>query len=314
MQRMNGYMMHFMSPHMLILAAVILLLASLAIMAVIFFSRRVTAENLPVSSLLRGREDPFLAALDGSQAPGPPAGQETHDTLFILPDISHYTRFMTGNRFEFGHAQHIVFCLINAMIEAATKTVELSKLEGDAALFFTDAGRHSPARLGETVMDIFRGFFREQRRLIAANMCPCRACRSIDQLDLKIFVHRGHAARFRFRGSVDHFGLDVIILHRIMKNSVGGSRYVMITDAAADSIRLPERITPQRIRERVADVGVVGASVYEIDDALAAQLAQTPDHSRTSRLLETGRKLRENLRLLRSALRRARQSAAAPNP
>lgn len=68
-----------------------------------------------------------------------PAAEAT-GTIFLLPDISNYTFFMTSNRFSFGHAQHIIFSLVNAMIESATHKLELSKLEGDAALFFANAG------------------------------------------------------------------------------------------------------------------------------------------------------------------------------
>ena len=187
------------------------------------------------------------------------------DTIFIIPDISHYTRFIAGDHFSCSCKQEIIFSLINAIIEAGTKTVELSKLEGDAALFFANARSHSREEIGDTVMRIFHAFFKERNRLMAANFCSCRACRHIGDLDLKIFVHRGLATRFTFRGSVDHFGSDVVILYSLMKNSVMSDRYVMVTDAAAECIRLPSAFEIQQVQEQLNYIGIVRASVFHID-------------------------------------------------
>ena len=84
----------------------------------------------------------------------------------------------------------------------------------------------------------------------------------MDDLDLKIFVHKGKAARFKFRGSVDHFGTDVIILHRLMKNGVNNHRYVMVTDAAAECIELALHNEPYQIEEEIEQVGSVRADIF----------------------------------------------------
>jgi hypothetical protein len=211
---------------------------------------------------------------------------------------------MTGSEFSFAHAQHIVFSLINSMIIAASRTVELSKLEGDAALFFVDADRHSAGRIGECVFDIFAAFYAEQSRLIETNMCACRACRSIDSLDLKMFVHCGRAARFEFRGSTDHFGVDMIVLHRLMKNSVNSDRFIMLTDAAQTNVAFPVELPSYLIDEDLRGYGRIGATVFTLDDALAAVLAkQAPSTLATSRWTDAYRKLRANLASLRRVLR-----------
>ncbi len=294
-------MMHGMSSHMLFVWAVALLLVFAGTVIAIFMLRSASTGAIRVSELGFGKR---LKGLPFTRPELDPAGtgKAAHDTVFILPDISNYTRFMTGNRFAFGHAQHIIFSLINAMIDAATKTVELSKLEGDAALFFADSQKHSDAAIGQTVMDIFRAFFQERNRLLASNICACKACTSIELLDLKIFVHRGRAARFKFRGSVDHFGTDVIVLHRLMKNGVDGHRYVMVTDAAAQNIRLSGEHITYHVDEQIADIGPVRATVYEIDDATAAELGRADSRGKTSVARDLWLKLRENIRSVQAEL------------
>ena len=187
----------------------------------------------------------------------------TRDTLFILPDISHYTRFMASGHCTDKTAQFVIFSLINAMIKAATKTMELSKVEGDAVLFFVDAEKHSKQVIGTTLADIFSAFDIERERLMTSNLCSCKACQKINELNIKIFVHRGKATRFKFRGSIDHFGQDLIVLYRMMKNSISSDRYALITDAAADSIEFPEELRTEQIRFHVNDIGMVAAIKLE---------------------------------------------------
>lgn len=111
-----------------------------------------------------------------------------------------------------------------------------------------------------------------------------------------MFVHRGQAAQFEFRGSIDLFGTDVIVLHRIMKNGVEGHRYIMITDAAATSIKLPRAFDVSFVEEDVQHIGKIRASVHHIDDATADELAADAKAQRFSGISEIFAKLRENVR------------------
>lgn len=293
---MADHMMQGMQLPMLLAWAALALSAAGVTAAVVYFIRPACRDRLLVAELAASSHNPN-APRGAATAPG--ERFRAHDTIFILPDISNYTRFMTGNHFAFGHAQHVIFSLINTMIDAASRTVELSKLEGDAALFFVDAGRHSNEVIGGTVMRIFGAFYQERKRLAEANICLCKACRHINQLDLKIFVHRGQAARFEFRGTVDHFGTDVIVLHRMMKNGVNGHRYVMVTDAAADSIALPGIFETFDVEETIEHVGSVRASVFEISDNTVTELSNSTPNPPLSALAETTQKLQENLRSIK---------------
>lgn len=306
MDHMADHMTQGMQYQMVFMWILVAIFSMIIVAILAFFARRAPVDHLLVADLVAVADHPSVLSANKTGSPTDASPVRAHDTIFILPDISHYTRFMTGNQFAFAHAQHIIFSLINAMIVAATKTVELSKLEGDAALFFVDTSRYSDAVIGQTVMDIFCAFFNERKRLMESNLCLCRACRHIDDLDLKIFVHRGQAARFKFRGSIDHFGTDVIILHRMMKNGVHGHRYVMVTDAAAGCISLPGNLEPFQVEEDVEHVGRVRASVFEIDDAKAAELSDAGLVMRKSKVRETHRKLWQNIRSIQVALGFAR--------
>ena len=305
MDSMSPGMMHGMPLGMIGLWAVLLLVLGLFGWLIFFFSRRAETSDLLIANLAMRRNDAELRKFFEKPGSDTELGSGTHDTLFIFPDISGYTRFMTGSEFSFAHAQFIIFSLINAMISAATKTVRLSKLEGDAALFYADATRLSAEEMDKTLYRIFTAFFSERQRLIDANACPCRACQSIRDLDLKIFVHRGEAARFEFRGSVDHFGTDVIVLHRLMKNNVDDRRYVMVSEAAARSVDLSFGGAPDHVREAIEHVGQVSATVYHIDGRTVEEMIKASSLERRSSAADFTAKLRGNLAAAFSKLRQA---------
>ena len=289
---MNDPMMQDMGFHGFFMWGLLIVIVTLGVALTVFFLRRVSDTRLPIEGWA-SKDRGFQKWAGRASAP---RDLTPHETVFVLPDISHYTRFMAGTHFSFGHAQHIVLSLLDAMIEAATQTLELSKLEGDAALFYVDAHRHSPEVIGETVMAVFGAFFRERKRLMEASLCRCQSCKHIADLDLKIFVHRGQAARFSLRGFVDHSGTDVIVLHRLMKNSVASDRYVMITDAASTSVKLPKSFGTSGLEENVADVGSVRATVHEIDDAMVAEFERQEAVRAVSYVSDTLQKLRMNIR------------------
>ncbi len=294
-----------MQHHIFMYGLITAMLVGLGVAAMLFFSRRSSTDRLLVSDIAARNpgflHQPSMTAEELAAFDDPSA----QDTIFILPDISHYTQFMTGNRFAFGHARYVVFSLLNAMIDTATKKVQLSKLEGDAALFFVDSKRLGNSELGQIVIDIFGAFFRERQRLIKSNICRCSACSQIENLDLKIFVHRGRASRFEFRGSIDHFGTDVIILHRMMKNSVRDHRYVMITNAAASCIELPGEFETFTLEEEHDHIGKFSAKVHKINDAMAMSLGHS-DNSNSSWLNDLASKLQQNLKTATRFLNRWR--------
>ena len=60
-------------------------------------------------------------------------------------------------------------------------------------------------------------------------ICPCGACSSASQLALKIIVHFGSVGTMRVKDHVKFIGKDVIVAHRLLKNSVKESDYLLIT-------------------------------------------------------------------------------------
>jgi hypothetical protein len=97
--------------------------------------------------------------------------------------------------------------------------------------------------------------------MVAVTTCPCNACKNIGILKLKFVIHRGKFSRQRLGGVEQLHGSDVIVPHRLVKNSIPIKEYLLATDAVLSRLsdERQKRFTPY---EEKYDLGVVKAG-YE---------------------------------------------------
>ena len=149
----------------------------------------------------------------------------------MIADIGGYTRFMKLTRMNLAHAQQVVADLLVAVIDAAAP-LELAKLEGDAALLWAPMSK-DPERLRElsaAVMRIRAAFLQKRTQMVADNSCSCESCQQISNLKLKFVAHEGEVALQKVKRNVELAGVDVILVHRMLKNNVPVNEYVLMTD------------------------------------------------------------------------------------
>jgi len=174
----------------------------------------------------------------------------------VLADISGYTQFMRLHRMSVIHAEQIITDLLESVIEAARYPLILNKLEGDAALFYSPiANPEEAAESGHVVLRQVREFFeafnlREKRLVSACALCVCEACGNAGNLRLKVIIHTGTIVLKHIRQHEEIAGEDVILVHRLLKNSVPGAEYLMLTDAffqvASPSVEFPTSTRVER--------------------------------------------------------------------
>ncbi|HET6341884.1 MAG TPA: DUF2652 domain-containing protein [Gemmatimonadota bacterium] len=188
--------------------------------------------------------------------------------VLLLADISGYTRFMLDHAKAQEHGQMIVGTLLQTILAQATTPIEVSKLEGDAVFMFARKNGASPPaelsrELGERI-GVFFGEFQAARDLMARTaICRCGACANVGELNIKLIVHSGQAVISDFAGLSELSGVDVILIHRLLKNSVPGSEYLLLTTPAREEIDLPPEKKLEPRTERYDDVGEVELWVLE---------------------------------------------------
>ena len=152
----------------------------------------------------------------------------------VIADISGYTGYLAG--VELDHAQDILADLIDTIVGALRPPFHLSKLEGDAAFVYVTTPEIDGSLLQDTIEATYFTFRRRRRDIKQASTCECDACRQIPSLDLKFVVHHGQIAKQTMSGREELVGRDVILIHRLLKNTaeekLGRRAYALYTDAA----------------------------------------------------------------------------------
>jgi len=208
--------------------------------------------------------------------------------MLIIADISGYTRYMTANAKTLSHSQAIITELIKSIINQIELPLEVAKLEGDAVFLF--CRKQNPAKpwpeakqmIGKNLLMLFQMFSQKINELSRSTHCHCNACTSIGSLRLKLVVHSGEALFHRVFNFLELAGVDVIVVHRLLKNSVEASQYLLLTEAARQDLEFPEQIHLSRGSESYEDLGRIDTMVF-IPGGQPAIAAAAPTSSFTSR-------------------------------
>jgi len=193
--------------------------------------------------------------------------QAERDVILMIADISGYTKFLVANRMELAHAQVIINELTKTIIHEVQIPLEVSKLEGDAVFFFAvkdgDSSRWEQTRrqIGRKLLLFFERFSDKLYELKESNTCGCNACSHVDALNLKIIVHSGRALFYRLDRFAELSGIDVIIVHRLLKNTLKSDRYILMTEQAARDIPIPQNLTIKKHREEYETIGTINSSI-----------------------------------------------------
>ena len=210
---------------------------------------------------------------------------ETGRTLLLIADIGGYTEYMRAHRMSLAHAEVNTARLLEAVIDAADG-LELIEIEGDAAFLSRRANGDATVRaMTDAVVAMHRAFHHE-RRYVAANLCPCDGCTQTENLKLKFVAHVGEVATQTIRDRTKLVGLDVILVHRLLKNSVPAPEYVLCSEELyrAGGASLSERM--QEAAQELEGIGAVRTYFADMAD-VAGPLPPAPQPRVLGRLGRT---------------------------
>ncbi|UCH49885.1 MAG: DUF2652 domain-containing protein [Betaproteobacteria bacterium] len=162
--------------------------------------------------------------------------------VVVLADISGYTKFMVENQMSAVHGQQCITYLIETLIREIDLPLRLQEIEGDALFLYaedpgSDAGWQDVLQQVPTkLMRFFDAFYEGAVLGAEATPCECAICRNSDELALKIVVHAGTAVFHKIGGFNKVSGPDVILAHRLLKNSVVEKEYLLLSEAAHSTV------------------------------------------------------------------------------
>ena len=152
---------------------------------------------------------------------------ETNATI-LIPDISGFTEFVTTT--ELSHSTLAINMLIDAIVSAVGEEYEISEIEGDAVLMIKKDPPPSKKQILDTCLKIFNAFHFQRKWMQDYTICPCGACQALVNLSLKFVVHHGPLAEIKVGRFIKHSGTEMIVAHRLLKNSINNNEYLLLTD------------------------------------------------------------------------------------
>lgn len=197
---------------------------------------------------------------------------QTREGYLVLADITGYTKLMAGSELE--HAQGIIGELMSLIVACLAPPLRFVKSEGDAIFCCAESSLLADGeRLLELLEVCYLQFSNRVGDMARATTCLCAACAAMDTLDLKFIAHFGTFAPQRVAGLDDVAGTDVILTHRLLKNSIteetGCRAYAFFTDPCL--AHLPASLPLRRHSESYESLGEAAGGVYDLKPVLEGE-------------------------------------------
>jgi uncharacterized protein DUF2652 len=148
--------------------------------------------------------------------------------LILIPDISGFTEYIINTDLQ--HSQKKIGELLETILYSNVLHMSVSELEGDAVLFYS---LHDQSSLSDVIGQCEAMYVRFHEKLneFASDdkWCQCGNCQLLLNLGLKFFVHYGTIGSLMVNGFCKLYGQDIILAHRLMKNSIDAEEYMLFT-------------------------------------------------------------------------------------
>ncbi len=150
------------------------------------------------------------------------------NSLLFIPDITGFTEFV--NKTEIEHSQHIISELLENIIDGNQLNLEICEVEGDAVFFYKSEDVPGLEKIYAQAKTMFLQFHSHLKLYESQRICQCGACLTASKLSLKFIVHSGEIGFTNIKNSKKPFGTDIILLHKLLKNDIMLSEYILFTD------------------------------------------------------------------------------------
>ena len=157
--------------------------------------------------------------------------------FIIIVDISGYTKFIRLHKMSLLHAEKIIGELMECILDEVEPPIVAHEILGDAISLYALDDR-SPDMADNIYMQLEKYLLafhkREAYLLRECGYCICEACNTVGQLKIKAILNSGEAAFTKVRDIQKISGEDVIITHRLLKNSIASDEYILVTNSFLD--------------------------------------------------------------------------------
>lgn len=161
------------------------------------------------------------------------------ESFVFIPDISGFSNFV--NTTAISHSEHIISELIDLIINSNEIGLEISEVEGDAVLFYQENKTPSQDALMAQIEKMYLAFHAHLLQYEKYRICTCGACTTASKLNLKFIAHSGELGFLNVQGNRKPHGNHVVIPHRLLKNNIDSTSYILISEDLSKNYKLDEK-------------------------------------------------------------------------
>ncbi len=153
--------------------------------------------------------------------------------LICIPDISGFTKFMSEAETDL--SAKVVPALLNQIIYSNEIGLRVSEIEGDAILFYKRGDLPPLKTLIDQCTLFYTEFYKQLATLDKRFKQEINGKPIITSLGLKIILHYGEDVEAVNIGKhIKLMGEDVIIAHKLLKNTIDKDEYILFTETLLD--------------------------------------------------------------------------------
>jgi hypothetical protein len=153
---------------------------------------------------------------------------EDGPALICIPDITGFTRFMAETDLEF--SRKIIPPLMRCLVTSNTLSMKVGEIEGDAILFYRFGALPSLKELAEQCKKFYADFNEQLASLKKQFPEDFEKYVSSSKLSLKIIIHAAELTSTHIEGMIKLIGEDVVVVHKLLKNSVEEAEYILFSE------------------------------------------------------------------------------------
>ncbi|MXV53194.1 DUF2652 domain-containing protein [Pedobacter sp. HMF7647] len=149
--------------------------------------------------------------------------------FFCVPDITGFTRLITSADIEFSSL--VIPALLNRLMDCNNLAMSVAEIEGDAIFFYRTGEAPSPVSVMEQCDSFYQCFADTLNGFKQTDPENYQKYLANSQVGLKVIVHYGNVMPALIKGRVKLIGTDVITIHRLLKNSISATEYILLTES-----------------------------------------------------------------------------------
>ncbi len=159
----------------------------------------------------------------------------TDPVFFFIPDLTGFTKFMTSTEPEF--ANKVITVMLNKLISANILAMNVAEIEGDAIFFYRKGRLPAVNKVAQQSKLIFETFNDVIAKFKESDPDHHKKYLSKNQLGIKVIIHHAYINITKINGRVKLLGEGVILVHKLLKNSINIPCYILLTDSYLEKLK-----------------------------------------------------------------------------